>query len=316
MQKFIVLLFGIFLLIPGLAEGADPKAFRIVTSFSVIDDLTRIIGGDDHTIITSLVDFESDPHVFQPTPETLIILKQADVVIQNGLGFEPWLDKILDTTPTPIKRCIVTTGVPLRFVHLPDHGEPVPDPHAWHHFGNIIHYINNIKSCLSEARPKNKASYEKRAHSLLKRIKKLEEALQKSIHTLPKNQRIVITGHDAFGYLGAEFNITFKAPLGISTEAKASAKTLATLIEDAKTNGIKALFLENLANQDLIKQIALEVGIDIEKNVLYADALSNKMGPASTYLDMMRFNIESLIREMRKNAPPPLLTDDPTKEPS
>lgn len=316
MQKFINLTLGLFLLISAVAEGADPKALRVVTSFSVIDDLTRIISGEDNTIITSLVGSESDPHVFQPTPETLITLKQADVVIQNGLGFEPWLDKILGASNTPVKRCIITKGVPLRFVHLPEHGEPVPDPHAWHHFGNIIHYINNIKSCLSEVQPKNKAAYEKRARALLKRVKKLQETLQKSINTIPKSQRIVITGHDAFGYLGAEFDITFKAPLGISTDAKASAKTIATLIEDAKTNGIKALFLENLANQDLIKQIALEVGIPIENNILYADALSNKTGPAGTYLDMMRFNIESLIREMRKNLLPPQLIDNPAKESS
>ncbi|MBX9697395.1 MAG: zinc ABC transporter substrate-binding protein [Alphaproteobacteria bacterium] len=316
MQKFIILALVFFLLIPGSAQGTGSKPLRVVTSFSIIDDLTRIISGGDGVIITPLVRPESDPHVFQPTPETLITVKQADVVIQNGLSFEPWLDKILDTAPSPIKRCIATTGVPLRFVHLPDHGEPVPDPHAWHHFGNITHYINNIKNCLSDARPKDRDLYEKRARALLKRIKKLKDTLHKSITAIPQTQRVVITGHDAFGYLGAEFKITFKAPLGISTDAKASAKTVATLIEDAKTHGIKALFLENLASQDLIKQIAQEVGIDIGANVLYADALSNETGPASTYLDMMRFNIESLIREMRKNTPTLLPTDDLLKEPS
>ncbi|MGN6670010.1 MAG: metal ABC transporter solute-binding protein, Zn/Mn family [Candidatus Nucleicultricaceae bacterium] len=290
-----------------MADSTPPK---IVASFSVLEDLIREIGGDLVNVET-LVERNSDPHVFQPTPETIIQIQSAEMVFLNGLGFEPWLAKILLSLQSAPKQCIASDNITPRWIHTPQKGDAVPDPHAWHSLDNIEIYAKNIQSCLRNLLPSKASVLEKRYNAFIKNIRTLKARLEKEMESIPLQQRKIITGHDAFGYLGDEFHIDVKAPLGISTEEKASAKTVAILINQVKENGTRAIFLENLANSDLIKQIAQEVGVDISQNVLYADALSENGGPADTYLKMMAFNIESLIREMKKNDPSSITTRDP-----
>lgn len=290
--------------------SADSTPPKIVVSFSILEDLIREIGGDLVNVET-LVERNSDPHVFQPTPETIIQIQSAEMVFLNGLGFEPWLVKIFGSLQSAPKQCIASDGITPRWIHTPQKGNPVPDPHAWHSLDNIEIYAKNVKSCLINFFPRQSSVLERRYNAFIKNIRTLKTHLEKEMASIPLQQRKIITGHDAFGYLGDEFHIDVKAPLGISTEEKASAKTVALLIHQVKENGTHAIFLENLANSDLIKQIAQEVGIDISQNILYADALSENGGPADTYLKMMAFNVESLIREMKKNDPSPVTTKDP-----
>ncbi|KAB2836498.1 MAG: metal ABC transporter substrate-binding protein [Caedimonadaceae bacterium] len=304
MQKCLISLFislSSFFWLTG-SPSADRDLPKVVASFSILEDIIHEIAGD-LVIVDTLVDRNSDPHVFQPTPETIIQIQSAQFVFLNGLGFEPWFVKILESSNPAPQQCVASNGIASRWIHTPQQGKAVPDPHAWHSLSNIEIYAQNTLSCLTTLLPSKAAVLEKRYSDFIKRVKALKSQLEQEMSFINLQQRTIITGHDAFGYLGDEFHINVKAPLGISTEEKASAKTIALLINQIKTNGTRAIFLENLANSDLIKQIAQEVGIDISNNILYADALSEKGGPADTYLKMMTFNIESLIREMKKNEP-------------
>ena len=123
----------------------------------------------------------------------------------------------------------------------------------------------------------------------------MEQDLSKQVDKIPKHQRIVVTSHDAFAYLGREFGIQFMAPMGFSTDSEPTASDVAKLIDQIKAQGVKALFVENISNPRLLEQIASETGIKIGGN-LYSDALGNVGGPSETYLKMMRHNIESIIR--------------------
>lgn len=302
MQKYLKIIDKLILILTmmtGIAYASAPP-LKVVASFSVLENLVEEIGGSS-VVIDTLVDRNSDPHVFQPTPDTLIKIQSADLVVINGLGFEPWLDKILIAEETTEKSCLATKGIDVKWVFTPHQGNAVADPHAWHSLHNIEIYARNIRDCLSTYRPDQKNTFNQRYDAFVVNVRRLKKHLVEEIRLIPKEKRKVITGHDAFGYLSEEFDITFKAPLGVSTEEKASAKIVANLITQIKAEGIRALFIESLSNSDLITQIANDTGIDIQHNILYADALSEKEGPASTYLEMMRFNVESLIREMNNN---------------
>ncbi len=122
----------------------------------------------------------------------------------------------------------------------------------------------------------------------------LEQRLKKQFASIPPNKRIVVTSHDAFGYLGREFKIQFLAPLGLSLEVEASAEDVATIIDQIREQNVKALFVENINNPRLLELISAETNVAIGGR-LYSDALSEVKGPAGTYLKMMRHNIESLI---------------------
>ena len=133
-----------------------------------------------------------------------------------------------------------------------------------------------------------------------KSLENLENETRRHLALLPLEKRKVITSHRAFGYLGRDFNIEFYAPLGISTESEPSAKGVAALIRQIQTEGIQAIFIENISNPRLMEQIARETHTHIG-GILYSDALSTPATEANTYLKMMRFNLSSLIKTMEKN---------------
>ena len=171
------------------------------------------------------------------------------------------------------------------------------DPHAWQSFHNIRLYIQNISQMLIQLRPQHVEALTKRQQKYLDSVSNLEQRLKKQFASIPPNKRIVVTSHDAFGYLGSEFKIQFLAPLGLSLEVEASAEDVAAIIDQIREQSVKALFVENINNPRLLELISAETDVTIGGR-LYSDALSEVEGPASTYLKMMRYNIESLINRL------------------
>jgi len=146
---------------------------------------------------------------------------------------------------------------------------------------------------LIAADPAGKDVYETNAKKFLADIDAVEQQVKDSISKLPPARRKIITTHDAFGYFGATYGLEFIAPEGVSTESEASAKDVAKIIRQIKTEKIPAVFLENVTDRRLLDQIARETGAKIG-GTLYSDALSEPNGPAATYLDMFRNNIQAL----------------------
>jgi zinc/manganese transport system substrate-binding protein len=146
---------------------------------------------------------------------------------------------------------------------------------------------------LIAADPAGKDTYEANAGKLLVDIEDVEKTVKDSIAKLPPAHRKIITTHDAFGYFGATYGMEFIAPEGVSADSEASAKDVAKIIRQIKTEKIPAVFLENVTDHQLLDQIAKETGAKIG-GTLYWDALLEANGPAATYPDMFRHNIETL----------------------
>ncbi len=174
------------------------------------------------------------------------------------------------------------------------------DPHAWHSLANIRVYINNISAALITADAANKDYYQVKKQAYLAKVDALEKRLAAKVATVPVAQRQVIISHDAFGYLGRDYHFRFLAPVGFNTQMKPSAADIAQLIRQVKAQNIKALFVENVSDDRLIKQIGRETGAKLGGH-LYSDALSAKNEPAATYLKMMEHNIDTLIDELQKS---------------
>lgn len=269
----------------------------VVTTFSILEDMVHEIA-QDKVEVRTLVGPNQDAHVFEPRPQNAKDIANADLVIVNGLGFEGWLSRLIEASGYQGPIVIVTEGVnPLM---VKDNGDKRVDPHAWHSLDNALVYIDNIVKGLSVLRPQDAAYFQKRGKDFKARIRTLEKDIQGKMAEVPSNKRKVITNHDAFGYLGREFNITFFSPLGISTEAEPSAKSVAKLIEKIRREKINAVFVENISNPRLLTQITEETGTHIG-GVLYSDALSNPGTEADTYLKMMEFNLMSLVEAIKRN---------------
>jgi len=289
----LIRLFLIFFLFTSSSFGKP----LVVTTFSILGDMVHEIGQDKIDVKT-LVGSDQDSHVFEPRPQDAKELGRADLVVVNGLGFEGWLNRLIEASGFQGKILVATTGInPLIYA---TNGEETPDPHAWHSLKNAQIYIDNIVKGLSELLPQEAPFFKMRGDLYKKSLSSLENEMRRRLASIPLEKRKVITGHMAFGYLGRDFEIIFSAPLGISTESEPSAKGVAALIRQIKREGIQTIFIENISNPRLMEQIASETHTHIG-GVLYSDALSAPGTEASTYLKMMTFNLSSLIKAMEKN---------------
>jgi zinc/manganese transport system substrate-binding protein len=282
------LLAALILLLP-LSLSAAEK-LRVVTSFSILADLTKEVGGE-HIELINLVGADEDAHLFGPSPQNAKDLLKADLIIANGLGFEPWLERLLSSSQAPGKRIDASAGV-LPII-LEEHGHSVPDPHAWQSLNNGEIYLQNITKALSQLDPAHAADYAARRDAYLLRLHALREQANQQLNSLPASQRKVVTSHDAFGYFGQAWQLQFIAPQGLSTTDEPSAAEVAQLIRQLRREGVRAVFVENIRDPRLIEQIAAEAGAKIG-GTLYSDALASQ-GPASTYLGMFQHNLDTLM---------------------
>ena len=176
-----------------------------------------------------------------------------------------------------------------------DHG--AFDPHAWQSLRDAVAYIDNITAALAQADPANATSFYQNRAAYDAEIMALDAEIREVMAALPADRRIVVTSHDAFQYFGRDYGLTFIAPQGLSTESEASAKDVARLIQQIRERGIRAVFVENVADPRLLERIAEETGASIG-GTLYPGALSGPDGPAPTYLDMMRHNAMTLVQAL------------------
>ncbi|MBU0565677.1 MAG: metal ABC transporter substrate-binding protein [Gammaproteobacteria bacterium] len=286
------LLIGLALWLPLSLQAAEK--LQVVTSFSILADLTREVGGE-HIELTNLVDADADAHVYEPSPDDAKALLRADLIIANGLGFEPWLERLLASSEPKGKRIDASAGVvPLM---LDEDGEAVPDPHAWQSLTNAEIYVRNIAKALGELDPANLNVYIERRDAYLTRLHALLKKADAQIAGLPASQRKVVTSHDAFGYLGQAWQLKFIAPQGLSTHDEPSAAEVAALIRQIRSEGVRAVFVENIRDPRLIRQIADEAGAKVG-GTLYSDALASA-GPASTYLGMFEHNLDTLMAALK-----------------
>ncbi|MEZ5898545.1 MAG: metal ABC transporter substrate-binding protein [Hyphomicrobiaceae bacterium] len=301
-----------------LASGAvqAEEKMSVVATFSILADFVEKVGGD-RVAVRTLVGPEADAHVYQPSPADAADVGKAKVVFQNGLGFEGWMERLVQSSGYKGPLVVATKGIePIKGEeddhddhekhkgekhddHAKegghDHGDI--DPHAWQSVPNAILYVANVKEGLCAADKDGCPVYTHNAAAYAVELNKLNEEIKSKVAAIPEKSRKVITSHDAFGYFAKAYGVEFLSPTGVSTESEASAKDVAKLIDQIKKDGVKAVFVENITDTRLIEQIAKETGAKIG-GTLYSDALSKKEGPAKSYLDMMRHNAGLLAGAM------------------
>ncbi|UNE54547.1 metal ABC transporter solute-binding protein, Zn/Mn family [Bartonella machadoae] len=308
MPKFIqqfVLLGTLFLFVLFPFSAAAHNKIKVVVSFSILADLVKNVGGD-HISITTLVGPNANTHTYEPSPRDAKILRNAHIIFINGLHLESFMDRLITASGTKALLVEVSANIsPLKIQtqehtsHQHHHHSDL-DPHAWQTLPNVEIYTKNIAAALCKIDQKSCASYQRNSNIYIQKLKATQEALTKKIATIPTEKRIIITSHDAFGYFAQEYGFTILAPQGASTEAEATAADVAKLIKQIKANKATALFVENISNPRLIKQISKETGLKIG-GTLYSDALSDENGPAATYLDMMKHNVKTIIDAITKS---------------
>jgi zinc/manganese transport system substrate-binding protein len=286
--------FAVVLALPFLAAPALGAEVNAVASFSILGDIVARVGGD-RVAVTTIVGPNADTHVYEPKPSDAAAVAGADIFFVNGLGFEGWMDRFVQSTGYSGQLVVASDGVATH--EMDEDGETVTDPHAWQSLSNGVLYVQNIAKGLCAADAAGCATYTANADAYAAELTTLDATVREQLEAVPPEQRKVITTHDAFGYFAEAYGVTFLAPEGISTDAEPSAADVAKLITQIKSEGVRALFVENMSDPRLVQQIADETGVTLGGE-LYADALSLPDGPAPTYLDMFRHNVGLLIPAM------------------
>jgi len=270
---------------------AETKKISAVASFSIIGDLVQQVGGD-HVGVTMIVGPEEDAHVYQPSPADARKITQAEIIFINGLGFEGWLSRLINATKS--KGAVVDLSSEIKVRQ--SQGEI--DPHVWQDVNNVKIYIQEICRALKEVDPKNGADYQKNSQLYIEKLSKLDNEIIESLTKIPLGDRRVVSTHDAFGYFSARYSVAFLAPQGVSTEAEASARDIARIIDAARAQKVKAVFLENVADPRLAKRISVETNVRLG-GTLYSDSLTGAKGDGATYLEMMRHNVKEIVRALK-----------------
>jgi zinc/manganese transport system substrate-binding protein len=315
-----VLLFAPALTLPSFAArqaGAQQRP-SVIASFSILGDMVLQIAGTGAAVRT-IAGPNADAHSFQPRPSDAGSLRDAALVVKNGLGFDTWMDRMLRAANYGGPVATASEGISPRAMeaHAHEHGHAhggaerrrshsvgprmTPDPHAWQDPRLGALYARNIALALASADPARAAAHREAGEAYAARLEALDGWIRQQLATVPEAKRVVVTSHDAFGYFGAAYGIRFTAPQGISTAAEPSAAQVARLIRQIRAEGTTAVFLENMGNPATLERLAREARVRI-RGRLYADALSAPDGPAPTYEAMFRHNVSLLVPAMRGDA--------------
>ncbi|MGQ3674067.1 metal ABC transporter substrate-binding protein [Xanthobacter sp. TB0139] len=315
---------------------ADDGKLPVVASFSILGDFVKEVGGA-RVDVTTIVGPNGDSHVYQPTPADAKKLSAAKLIFVNGLGFEGWMERLAKASGTKAPIIVATTGISPRKggedehehdghehddheAHDKDHGHDAKagkhdehdhdddhkheghhhgglDPHAWQSVANARIYVANIRDALIAADPDGKAIYTANAAAYDARLDALNTEVKQAIGNIPAERRRIITSHGAFGYFADAYGVAFISPEGVSTESEASAKDVARIIRQIREDKIPAVFIENVSDPRLMERVAKETGAKVG-GALYSDALSDDKGPASTYIELIRFNTKALTNAL------------------
>lgn len=283
-----------------MAAPVAAQPLPVVTSFSILADLVKVIGGS-HVEVTSLVGPNADAHVFDPTPADAKRLADAKLVVINGLGFEGWMDRLIKSSGYRGSVTVASRGVKTiqeAAGHGHQHGHShshAADPHAWQNPLNVKQYVQNIRLALAAAKPAAAQEFEQRAQAYSRDLDALDQSIRERLKPIPVAQRRIVTSHDAFGYFAAAYNVKFYPLQGLSTGSEPSAADVVRIIDQIKKNKVTAIFVENISDARVLERITKESGARIG-GTLYADALSEPGTAVDTYLKLIEHNAATIIK--------------------
>jgi manganese/iron transport system substrate-binding protein len=275
---------------PAAAQAAKP--FRVVTTFTVIQDIAQNVAGTA-AIVESITKPGAEIHDYQPTPLDIVKTQAADLVLWNGFNLERWFEKFFDNVKE-VPSVVVTEGVaPMGIAEGPYTGKP--NPHAWMSPSNALIYVENIRKALVKYDPGNAAAYDRNAAAYAAQIKALGEPLRRRLAAIPDSQRWLVSSEGAFSYLARDYGLREAYLWPINADEQGTPKQVRKVIDLVRKHKIPVVFSESTISDRAARQVARETGARYG-GVLYVDSLSAAGGPVPTYLDLLKVTVETIVK--------------------
>ena len=280
----------------GLAALQAEAKFKVVTTFTVIQDIAQNVAGDAATV-ESITKPGAEIHEYEPTPKDIVKAQSADLILWNGLNLERWFERFFQNIKDK-PAVVVTEGItPLSIYEGPY--KDAPNPHAWMSPSNALIYVENIKNALVKYDPQNADTYQKNAAAYAEKIKQLDKPLREKLAQIPADQRWLVTSEGAFSYLAKDYDLKEGYLWPINAEQQGTPQQVRKLINLVKKNHIPVVFSESTVSAKPAQQVAKESGAKYG-GVLYVDSLSAADGPVPTYIDLLNVTVSTIVKGFEK----------------
>lgn len=307
---------------PAVRQEISGKRLQVVATTSIVGDVVRQIGGDAIQL-TVLLPVGADPHAFEPSPQDVARVAEAQVIFAVGAGLERFLEPILQQAGGKALHVELAQGIPLRpfegmAAHTHHHGESHEheeeshaegeeeashagewDPHIWLDPNNVITWTHTIEATLSRLDPDRASFYQRNAEAYREELRQLDRWIQEQVARIPPENRKLVTEHQVFGYFAHRYGFEQVGTIlpSVSTVAQPSAQELAALEEAIRSLGVKAVFVSSTVDPALARRVAEDTGTRLVR--LYVDSLGEPGGEADSYVKMMRYNVRAIVEALR-----------------
>jgi manganese transport system substrate-binding protein len=276
--------------------NSDKKV--VLATFTVLADMARNVAGDQ-AIIESITKPGAEIHGYQVTPSDLIRGQKANLILENGLNLERWADRFYNSLPK-VPHITLSDGFKPISISA-DSYQGKPNPHAWMSPQNALIYVENIRKALGKLDPANAATYDTNAKGYSEQIRSIDLKLKTAIAAIPPDKRYIVSCEGAFSYIARDYGLKEVYIWAVNADQQATPKQVEKVINIVKANKIPAVFCESTVNNKAQLQVAKESGAKFA-GVFYVDSLSPTDGPASTYLKLLEYNVNTLIKGLESKS--------------
>ncbi len=303
LKGWLLILVGILLLTACGHPQADEGRLRVVATTTIVGDVVRQIGGEA-IALTVLLPPGADPHAFEPTPQDMARVAEAELLFANGAGLEAFLEPLLANAGGSAHTVDLSEGLPLRAFReklgsaSPSEDAP-PDPHVWTDPNNVILWTQTIEAALAGLDPANADSYHRNAEAYRQQLVDLDAWIREVVAQVPQERRLLVTDHLFLGYFADRYGFEQIGAVipGYTTISSPSAQELAALETAIRQYDVPAIFVGATVNPTLAEQVARDTGIRLVP--IYTGSLTGPEGDAPTYLDYMRYDVRAIVEALR-----------------
>lgn len=279
----------------GRTEAPASSKKRVVTTFTIIQDMARNVAGDA-AIVESITKPGAEIHGYEPTPQDIVKAQQADLVLWNGLNLERWFERFYGNL-RDVPSAVLTTGIePVGIEEGPYTGKP--NPHAWMSPANARLYVENIRQALVKLDPANAPTYNRNAEAYSAKFAALEQTVRTELEKIPADKRWLVTSEGAFPYLARNFGLKELFLWAVNADQQGTPQQVQKVIDGVRRNQIPVVFSESTVSDKPAREVAREAGARYG-GVLYVDSLTAADGPASSYLQMMEYNAKTIVKGLQ-----------------
>ncbi|MFC3395711.1 metal ABC transporter substrate-binding protein [Brenneria rubrifaciens] len=268
------------------------EKLKVVTTFTVIQDIAQNIAGDAATV-ESITKPGAEIHDYQPTPRDIVKAQSAQLILWNGMNLERWFERFFENVKD-VPAIVVTEGItPQSIREGAYHGNP--NPHAWMSPSNARIYIENIRAGLVKYDPQNADIYNRNAKAYAEKVNAIDAPLRERLSRIPEAQRWLVTSEGAFSYLAKDYQFNEVYLWPINADEQGSPQQVRRVIDTVREKHIPVVFSESTVSDKPAKQVSKETGARYG-GVLYVDSLSNEKGPVPTYIDLLNVTVETIAK--------------------